>query len=80
MAHKKGIEVKTYSSYYTFITENKLEEWFKKKYKIYLDDWDNDISDEEIIIEAINDGVYGEGNYILQYHEENDGYFTIIKI
>jgi len=79
MAKINITNIKQYNSYYSFIEENNLEKWFKSKYEIDFEDWDNDISDEEIINEALKDDCL-DGNWINLFINHADGYFLLIKI
>ena len=54
-----------------FVREFELEEWFVKTYKMEVDDWDNDVSDDEVIEKAILTAPKMRNRNFLLVYDEN---------
>ena len=53
-----------------FIQEFELEDWFKRIYKMEVEDWDNDVSDDEVIERAIlTSSKMWNRNFLLVYDD-----------
>ena len=53
-----------------FVREFELENWFKRTYKMKVEYWDNDVSDDEVIEKAIlTSPKMWNRNFLLVYDE-----------
>lgn len=62
---------------FDFIRSFKLEDKFFSKYAVKIDNWDYRKTDGEVIEEMLEDE---REEYVIMYHEEDEGSFEIIML
>ena len=77
MAVLEQIESSYFSDVNQFIKDNALEQQFRDKFGVDIDEWDYPITDSEIIIEFLEER---DGYYLLDYIDDgNCGYLHLRK-